>query len=110
MPANIYATMTIAATIVSQLTGDDRFHNFAAEDAAEGFALMVITLLTNVAARSGMVRRRHAPRFRWDAASDMGESAESVPCRRCPSPRRSVAHRRSIVDALWWAVRVVWRW
>lgn len=59
MPANIYATMTtIAATIVSQLdSAMTDSTNFAVKTLAEvGLVLMVITLLTNVAAR-GMVRR-----------------------------------------------------
>lgn len=58
MPANIYATMTtIAATIVSQLdSAMTDSTNFAVKTLAEvGLVLMVITLLTNVAAR--MVRR-----------------------------------------------------
>ncbi|MEQ0613573.1 hypothetical protein ABLN79_21095, partial [Mycobacterium tuberculosis] len=55
----IYATMTtIAATIVSQLdSAMTDSTNFAVKTLAEvGLVLMVITLLTNVAAR-GMVRR-----------------------------------------------------
>lgn len=110
MPANIYATMTtIAATIVSQLdSAMTDSTNFAVKTLAEvGLVLMVITLLTNVAARGWFVGC-HAPRFRWDAASDMGESAESG-SRQLPAmspPRRSVAYRRKIVDALWWAACV----
>jgi phosphate transport system permease protein len=59
MPANIYSTMTtIAATIVSQLdSAMTDSTNFAVKTLAEaGLVLMVITLLTNVAARA-LVRR-----------------------------------------------------
>ncbi len=59
MPANIYSTMTtIAATVVSQLdSAMTDSTNFAVETLAEaGLILMVITLLTNVAARA-LVRR-----------------------------------------------------
>ncbi|QUR68801.1 phosphate ABC transporter permease subunit PstC [Mycobacterium spongiae] len=59
MPANIYSTMTtIAATVVSQLdSAMTDSTNFAVKTLAEaGLVLMVITLLTNIAAR-GMVRR-----------------------------------------------------
>lgn len=59
IPANIYATMTtIAATVVSQLdSAMTDFTDFAVKTLAEvSLVLMVITLLTNVAARA-MVRR-----------------------------------------------------
>lgn len=59
MPTNIYATMTtIAATVVSQLdSAMTDFTDFAVKTLAEvSLVLMVITLLTNVAARA-MVRR-----------------------------------------------------
>lgn len=59
MPANIYATMTtIAATVVSQLDSAlTDSTNFAVKTLAEAsLVLMVITLLTNVAARA-LVRR-----------------------------------------------------
>lgn len=59
MPANIYSTMTtIAATIVSQLdSAMTDYTNFAVKTLAEaGLVLMVITLLTNLAARF-LVRR-----------------------------------------------------
>ncbi len=59
MPANIYATMTtIAATVVSQLdSAMTDFTDFAVKTLAEvSLVLMVITLLTNVAARA-LVRR-----------------------------------------------------
>ncbi len=59
MPANIYSTMTtIAATIVSQLdSAMTDSTNFAVQTLAEaGLVLMVITLLTNIAARA-LVRR-----------------------------------------------------
>jgi len=59
MPANIYSTMTtIAATIVSQLdSAMTDYTDFAVKTLAEaGLVLMVITLLTNVAARF-LVRR-----------------------------------------------------
>ncbi|OBF64426.1 phosphate ABC transporter permease subunit PstC [Mycobacterium sp. 852002-51971_SCH5477799-a] len=59
MPANIYATMTtIAATVVSQLdSAMTDFTDFAVKTLAEvSLVLMVITLLTNIAARA-MVRR-----------------------------------------------------
>jgi phosphate transport system permease protein len=55
MPANIYSAMsTIAATIVSQLDSAlTDSTNFAVKTLAEvGLVLMVITLLTNVAARA----------------------------------------------------------
>ncbi len=60
MPDNIYSTMTtIAATIVSQLDSAlTDSTNFAVETLAEvSLVLMVITLLTNVAARA-LVRRK----------------------------------------------------
>ena len=59
MPANIYSTMTtIAATVVSQLdSAMTDSTNFAVKTLAEvSLVLMVITLLTNIAARA-MVRR-----------------------------------------------------
>jgi phosphate transport system permease protein len=59
MPTNIYSTMTtIAATVVSQLdSAMTDFTDFAVKTLAEvSLVLMVITLLTNVAARA-MVRR-----------------------------------------------------
>jgi phosphate transport system permease protein len=59
MPANIYSTMTtIAATVVSQLDSAlTDSTNFAVKTLAEvSLLLMVITLLTNVAARA-LVRR-----------------------------------------------------
>jgi phosphate transport system permease protein len=59
MPNNIYSTMTtIAATVVSQLDSAlTDSTNFAVETLAEvSLVLMVITLLTNVAARA-LVRR-----------------------------------------------------
>jgi phosphate transport system permease protein len=59
MPTNIYATMTtIAATVVSQLDSAlTDSTNFAVKTLAEvSLVLMVITLLTNVAARA-LVRR-----------------------------------------------------
>ncbi|MEB4211583.1 phosphate ABC transporter permease subunit PstC [Mycobacterium sp. 94-17] len=59
MPTNIYATMTtIAATVVSQLdSAMTDFTDFAVKTLAEvSLVLMLITLLTNVAARA-MVRR-----------------------------------------------------
>jgi phosphate transport system permease protein len=59
MPNNIYSTMTtIAATVVSQLDSAlTDSTNFAVKTLAEvSLALMVITLLTNVAARV-LVRR-----------------------------------------------------
>ncbi len=59
LPANIYSTMTtIAATIVSQLDSAlTDSTNFAVKTLAEaGLVLMVITLLTNMAARA-LVRR-----------------------------------------------------
>jgi phosphate transport system permease protein len=59
MPANIYSTMTtIAATVVSQLDSAlTDSSNFAVKTLAEvSLVLMVITLLTNVAARA-LVRR-----------------------------------------------------
>jgi phosphate transport system permease protein len=59
MPTNIYATMTtIAATVVSQLdSAMTDFTDFAVKTLAEvSLVLMVITLLTNIAARA-MVRR-----------------------------------------------------
>ncbi len=59
MPANIYSTMTtIAATVVSQLDSAlTDSTNFAVRTLAEvSLVLMVITLLTNVAARA-LVRR-----------------------------------------------------
>jgi phosphate transport system permease protein len=55
VPANIYSAMTtMAATIVSQLDSALTDHtNFAVKTLAEvGLVLMVITLLTNVAARA----------------------------------------------------------
>jgi phosphate transport system permease protein len=62
MPANIYSTMTtIAATVVSQLDSAlTDSTNFAVKTLAEvSLVLMVITLLTNVAARA-LVRRTSA--------------------------------------------------
>ncbi|WP_108921334.1 phosphate ABC transporter permease subunit PstC [Mycobacterium montefiorense] len=59
MPTNIYSTMTtIAATVVSQLdSAMTDFTDFAVKTLAEAsLVLMVITLLTNVAARA-LVRR-----------------------------------------------------
>jgi phosphate transport system permease protein len=59
LPSNIYSTMTtIAATVVSQLDSAlTDSTNFAVRTLAEvGLVLMVITLLTNVAARA-LVRR-----------------------------------------------------
>ncbi len=59
MPANIYSTMTtIAATVVSQLdSAMTDSTNFAVKTLAEvSLVLMLITLLTNVAARA-LVRR-----------------------------------------------------
>lgn len=59
IPTNIYATMTtIAATVVSQLdSAMTDFTDFAVKTLAEvSLVLMLITLLTNVAARA-MVRR-----------------------------------------------------
>ncbi|MCV7426624.1 phosphate ABC transporter permease subunit PstC [Mycobacterium montefiorense] len=59
MPTSIYSTMTtIAATVVSQLdSAMTDFTDFAVKTLAEAsLVLMVITLLTNVAARS-LVRR-----------------------------------------------------
>jgi phosphate transport system permease protein len=59
MPANIYSTMTtIAATVVSQLDSAlTDSTNFAVKTLAEvSLVLMVITMLTNVAARA-LVRR-----------------------------------------------------
>ncbi len=59
MPANIYSTMTtIAATVVSQLDSAlTDSTNFAVKTLAEvSLALMVMTLVTNVAARA-LVRR-----------------------------------------------------
>jgi phosphate transport system permease protein len=59
MPNNIYSTMTtIAATVVSQLDSAlTDSTNFAVKTLAEAsLVLMVITLLTNVAARA-LVRR-----------------------------------------------------
>jgi phosphate transport system permease protein len=59
MPTNIYSTMTtIAATVVSQLDSAlTDSTNFAVQTLAEvSLVLMVITLLTNVAARA-LVRR-----------------------------------------------------
>lgn len=59
MPTNIYSTMTtIAATVVSQLdSAMTDFTDFAVKTLAEvSLVLMLITLLTNVAARA-MVRR-----------------------------------------------------
>jgi phosphate transport system permease protein len=59
MPATIYSTMTtIAATVVSQLdSAMTDFTDFAVKTLAEvSLVLMVITLLTNVAARA-LVRR-----------------------------------------------------
>jgi phosphate transport system permease protein len=62
MPANIYSTMTtIAATVVSQLDSAlTDSTNFAVKTLAEvSLALMVITLLTNVAARALVRRTSH---------------------------------------------------
>lgn len=59
MPANIYSTMTtIAATVVSQLdSAMTDSTNFAVKTLAEvSLVLMLITLLTNIAARL-LVRR-----------------------------------------------------
>lgn len=59
MPTNIYSTMTtIAATVVSQLdSAMTDSTNFAVKTLAEaGLVLMVITMLTNMAARA-LVRR-----------------------------------------------------
>lgn len=59
MPANIYSTMTtIAATVVSQLdSAMTDFTDFAVKTLAEvSLVLMLITLLTNLAARA-LVRR-----------------------------------------------------
>lgn len=59
LPSNIYSTMTtIAATVVSQLdSAMTDYTNFAVKTLAEvSLALMLITLLTNVAARA-LVRR-----------------------------------------------------
>ncbi len=97
MPANIYSTMTtIAATVVSQLDSAlTDSTNFAVKTLAEvSLVLMVITLLTNMAARA-LVRRTSG------TALPVGEVSEVS----------ALATRRRIVNALFWAACwAAWPW